>query len=334
MQNFHGEQELFDSDHLDTVHKNTILSKCRVLTLEAYEVREPDDKIGKILLSGFGLTILVDGNACMLVVSCDVDMLHSPGSFPDRPSICDNAVTLDVSRSVAAKCWSFPVYLSDPVQNVFPTPKSLCVSVYVCMCACDFACMLDASIAGAAHSGRARLLPPLQVQGAPMACVQQTTCKRMMQSVACACMQVYIYLLADVCTVQSFSSGMLKMCIHTLWATALHCMPKTCLVIEVRQACTCCHCMVIAPCLPLISFPLCLLLVSPFGQRESGGSSTFTTCYSARYDATSLFFHLSTYFPVHTCSRSPRSLSQTGYLCKCDFCSRQKGHVRLHNHAA
>jgi len=34
---FHGEREVFSSDHLDTVHKNTVIGKCRVHTLKKYE---------------------------------------------------------------------------------------------------------------------------------------------------------------------------------------------------------------------------------------------------------------------------------------------------------
>eukprot|EP00955_Chlamydomonas_euryale_P104022 365535-Chlamydomonas_euryale.AAC.58 len=34
---FHGEKELFDSDHPDEIHKNTIIGKCFVHTLRKYE---------------------------------------------------------------------------------------------------------------------------------------------------------------------------------------------------------------------------------------------------------------------------------------------------------
>eukprot|EP00877_Chromochloris_zofingiensis_P003074 jgi/Chrzof1/12768/Cz07g06240.t1 len=34
---FHGEKELFASDHVDFVHKNTVLGKCRVMTLKKYQ---------------------------------------------------------------------------------------------------------------------------------------------------------------------------------------------------------------------------------------------------------------------------------------------------------
>lgn len=37
MQAFHGEKELFASDHVDFVHKNTVLGKCRVMTLKKYQ---------------------------------------------------------------------------------------------------------------------------------------------------------------------------------------------------------------------------------------------------------------------------------------------------------
>lgn len=36
-QAFHGEKEVFQSDHLDWCHKNAIIGKCRVLTLEGYQ---------------------------------------------------------------------------------------------------------------------------------------------------------------------------------------------------------------------------------------------------------------------------------------------------------
>lgn len=34
---FHGEKELFSSDHLDWCHRNTVIGKCRVHTLKKYE---------------------------------------------------------------------------------------------------------------------------------------------------------------------------------------------------------------------------------------------------------------------------------------------------------
>ena len=34
---FHGEKELFGSDHVDRVHVSTVLSKCRVLPLKKYQ---------------------------------------------------------------------------------------------------------------------------------------------------------------------------------------------------------------------------------------------------------------------------------------------------------
>lgn len=36
-QAFHGDKELFNSDHEDVVHKNTIIGKCNVHSLKAYE---------------------------------------------------------------------------------------------------------------------------------------------------------------------------------------------------------------------------------------------------------------------------------------------------------
>lgn len=36
-QPFHGEKELFDSDHADEIHKSTIIGKCHVHTLQKYE---------------------------------------------------------------------------------------------------------------------------------------------------------------------------------------------------------------------------------------------------------------------------------------------------------
>lgn len=36
-QAFHGEKEVFQSDHLDWCHKNAVIGKCRVFTLEGYQ---------------------------------------------------------------------------------------------------------------------------------------------------------------------------------------------------------------------------------------------------------------------------------------------------------
>jgi hypothetical protein len=38
VQPFHGEKEVFTSTHKDTVHKNTIMGRCRVHSLKQYEV--------------------------------------------------------------------------------------------------------------------------------------------------------------------------------------------------------------------------------------------------------------------------------------------------------
>lgn len=38
MQQFHGEKELFKSDHLDWCHISTIEGKCRVHSLQNYQV--------------------------------------------------------------------------------------------------------------------------------------------------------------------------------------------------------------------------------------------------------------------------------------------------------
>jgi hypothetical protein len=35
---FHGEKELFESDHQDEIHKDTIIGKCFVHSLRKYEV--------------------------------------------------------------------------------------------------------------------------------------------------------------------------------------------------------------------------------------------------------------------------------------------------------
>jgi len=37
LQAFHGDKELFNSDHEDIVHKNTIIGKCNVHSLRSYE---------------------------------------------------------------------------------------------------------------------------------------------------------------------------------------------------------------------------------------------------------------------------------------------------------
>ena len=40
-QQFHGEKELFKSEHVDPIAASTITGKCRVLTLKQYQVRPP-----------------------------------------------------------------------------------------------------------------------------------------------------------------------------------------------------------------------------------------------------------------------------------------------------
>jgi len=40
-QQFHGEKELFKSEHVDPIAASTITGKCRVLTLKQYQVRRP-----------------------------------------------------------------------------------------------------------------------------------------------------------------------------------------------------------------------------------------------------------------------------------------------------
>ena len=39
VQQFHGEKELFKSEHLDPIAASTMTGKCRVLTLRQYQVR-------------------------------------------------------------------------------------------------------------------------------------------------------------------------------------------------------------------------------------------------------------------------------------------------------
>lgn len=38
LQGFHGDKELFESDHTDAIHQNTVTGKCTVHTLKEYEV--------------------------------------------------------------------------------------------------------------------------------------------------------------------------------------------------------------------------------------------------------------------------------------------------------
>jgi hypothetical protein len=52
LQPFHGEREVFSSNHKDTIHKNTIMGRCRVHSLKQYEVSVPSQEQHRSKLGG------------------------------------------------------------------------------------------------------------------------------------------------------------------------------------------------------------------------------------------------------------------------------------------
>ena len=81
MQRFHGEKELFDSDHTDEVHKGTVIGKAFVHSLKKYEVIKLSNEEG--LIETYDILCLKVSLQSLEINNLNLTLLPHSGSFSD-----------------------------------------------------------------------------------------------------------------------------------------------------------------------------------------------------------------------------------------------------------